>query len=217
MQIFDRPQWLTISGGSKTYVERILSRLPTSQLHQGPEAGNVVSVRRATPAERTAGKGRWVVKTKNGKEQEFEEVVMACHADTALRLLELDGGRDPAGDEAVKKALGKFEFSKNVAVLHNDEEVNRSVLFPLLHQPTRMTLLVLPCLSLLSAHARPTGRLGCMEFPRRGERPPPRFSSTGRRPCLLDLLDESSPNPSYIFPRFRARHAQPSTWSTGPC
>jgi predicted NAD/FAD-binding protein len=96
--------WLTVAGGARTYVEKISApwrdrlRLtePAARVIRGPEGVTVV----------TAG----------GKTQTFDQVILACHADQALRLL-----ADPRPAEA--RLLGEFHYQPNVATLHTDMTV----------------------------------------------------------------------------------------------
>lgn len=53
---------------------------------------------------------------KNGKEEKFDEVIFATHADTALSLI-----ANPTVQE--KEILGGFEYAKIRCVLHTDESV----------------------------------------------------------------------------------------------
>ena len=57
--------------------------------------------------------GRHEVITGDGARDEFDEVVLACHADTALALI-----RQPTRDETA--VLSAFSFRDNHAVLHGD-------------------------------------------------------------------------------------------------
>lgn len=96
--------WRTVTGGSRTYVERFLARL-------GP------ALRLAAPVVRIqqAGGGHEII-TRGGHRERFDEVVLACHADTALTLL-----ADPTPQE--RRVLGAFTFRDNEAVLHTDESL----------------------------------------------------------------------------------------------
>ncbi|MBM3976627.1 MAG: FAD-dependent oxidoreductase [Planctomycetes bacterium] len=101
LAVNDRPQWLVVRGGSSSYLEpltrpfrdRIRLSTPVQSIEPGP-----LHVRL-----RTAG----------GKEAVFDRVVLACHADTSLRLL-----ADPTPLE--RELLGSFEFQRNEVVLHSD-------------------------------------------------------------------------------------------------
>ncbi len=104
IQISDRPQWYTVRGGSRHYVERLLARIPEARLHT-PVRG----VRRL-PA------GAGVVLRTDGTSEHFDEVVLACHSDQALALLE-------DATPAERAVLGRIRYHGNRAVLHTDASV----------------------------------------------------------------------------------------------
>jgi len=101
LQVFDRPQWLTVKGGGREYVGRLLR--------------GIDELRPATPVHGVMrdGSGVWVF-SERGAEL-FDEVVLACHSDQALRLL----GDGVDGTE--RAVLSALRYQPNVAWLHTDE------------------------------------------------------------------------------------------------
>lgn len=107
LQITDRPQWLTVRGGSRHYVDKLVNALDDARL-----ATPVRAVRRLPPHSGLAGT---LVQTDQGSER-FDEVVLACHSDQALALLD-----QPSDDE--RQLLGAIRYQPNEAVLHTDPSV----------------------------------------------------------------------------------------------
>jgi uncharacterized protein len=103
LSVTGSPQWRTVRGGSRSYVERIASRLGEVRL-----GAAVRSVRRHPDGA--------VVRDARGTETEFDSVVIATHPDQALELL------DPPGC-AEKEVLGAFGYTTNRAVLHTDSRL----------------------------------------------------------------------------------------------
>ena len=98
----NRPQWMTVTGGSRAYVRR-LSRGFRDRIRLNQA---VVACRR-TPM------GVFVT-TEAGGEERFDQLVLACHSDQALRLL----GRDATREET--ETLAALRYEDNLAVLHRD-------------------------------------------------------------------------------------------------
>ena len=85
IQVADRPQWHTVRDGSRQYVNKLLAHLGDCR------AGTPVrGVRRLPPGQGQAGVQ---VATDRGTER-FDEVVLACHSDQGLALLD-----DASADE----------------------------------------------------------------------------------------------------------------------
>ncbi|WP_291391924.1 FAD-dependent oxidoreductase [Devosia sp.] len=104
LQVVGRPQWRTVAGGSRAYVEALRQ-----------DMGGKVQVRRA--ARRIARTGGLVtVEDVGGELDTFTDVVIAAHADEAARLL-----ADPSQVE--RDILGAFEYTPNLAVLHDDRSL----------------------------------------------------------------------------------------------
>ena len=102
LQIEGRPRWMTVPGGARQYVDKILAQLadvrlatPVLAVERGQGARGAVSVRTAQ------------------KTEIFDQVVMACHSDQALALL-------TDADEEERALLGAIRYQPNRALLHTD-------------------------------------------------------------------------------------------------
>lgn len=96
--------WWTVEGGSRAYVRKIVDRL----------AGRL---RLQSPVTRVSRDAHGVeLRLPDGARERFDRVILACHADQALRLLDR-----PSPDE--RAALGAFQFQPNTATVHTDERV----------------------------------------------------------------------------------------------
>jgi len=97
------PQWYTVVGGSRTYVEAIASRLPHVR-----SGHSVVQVLRDDEGV--------LVKDESGTWVRYDGVVIATHADQALELL-------ADASVAEKEVLGAFRYSRSATVLHTDSRL----------------------------------------------------------------------------------------------
>ena len=113
LKLANRPQWRTVSGGSKEYVSRVIQDLDGEMLHL---SHRVVRVQRPAVCSDDLLARRAKVTLADGENLEFDHVVLATHADQALALLD-----DADTDE--QRLLGEFAYSSNVAVLHTDASV----------------------------------------------------------------------------------------------
>lgn len=104
LQLSNRPQWQTVKGGSREYVKRITDQLKDSALTN-------CCIRKVRRFE-----DRVEITDIRGQKRSFDQVVMACHADTSLELL-----KDP--DELEQLLLGAFQFQRNKAYLHSDKRL----------------------------------------------------------------------------------------------
>ncbi len=101
LQVKDRPQWKTIIGGSKSYVDKIRAEL-TGKIRLNT---HIKSISRAN--------GKVMVSDIHGQVEEYNHVVFACHSDQALKLLS-----DATSIE--NDLLSCFPYQKNQAILHLD-------------------------------------------------------------------------------------------------
>jgi len=102
LQLTNRPRWRTVTGGSARYVERLTEGL-----------GDRLRLDSAAVEVRRDAGGAYVRTEGAGSAERFDQVVIATHADQALRLLP-----DASDDE--QRVLGAFGYSRNRAVLHSD-------------------------------------------------------------------------------------------------
>ena len=100
LSVSGSPPWRTVTGGSRRYVELAAKRLPDIRL-----STPVRAVRRYPDHAEVLDAA--------GETHRFDAVVIATHADQALRLL------DPPTD-AERDVLGAFTYTQNPAVLHSD-------------------------------------------------------------------------------------------------
>ena len=97
------PTWRTVTGGSATYVDRLVERLP--------------DVRKESPVTAVARHDDGVdVIVAGGHTATFDRAVVATHADQALDLL-----ADASPDE--KRDLSAIRYSRNETWLHRDSSV----------------------------------------------------------------------------------------------
>lgn len=96
----NRPVWRTVTGGSRTYVERLLSDFEGT-------------IRTCSPVDAVRRSDQGIHVASRGGEERFDQVVMAAHGDQSLALL-----ANPTADE--RRVLGAFHYEKNDVLLHMD-------------------------------------------------------------------------------------------------
>ena len=102
IQVTNRPQWWTVSGGAKHYVDKIVA--------------NIADKRLSTPVRAVVrGTAGVHISTDAGTER-FDKVVLATHSDQSLALLQ-------APSHAEQRALSAIRYQRNLAVLHTDTSV----------------------------------------------------------------------------------------------
>ena len=104
LQIQNRPQWLTIKGGSREYVKRIVAALEKNQTTIKRECVLRVNTNQNNePVEVISQSGS----------AHFDEVVMACHCDQSLELVH-------GINQQARNILASIPYQKNRAILHTD-------------------------------------------------------------------------------------------------
>lgn len=103
-ELWNRPQWRTVVGGSHSYVQAFGKIFP-GEIRLAAEVGQVLR-------EETGVRLRLA----DGSDEMFDQVVIASHADQALRLL-----GDASAEE--RRLLGPWTYEENHTVLHRDQRV----------------------------------------------------------------------------------------------
>jgi uncharacterized protein len=98
---WDRPVWRTVTGGSRSYVEKLTAPFRDRISINDP----VVSIERDTFAA--------TVRTASGRVEKYDQVVLAGHSDESLAIL-----KDASADEA--QVLSSVEYRPNKVYLHRD-------------------------------------------------------------------------------------------------
>jgi predicted NAD/FAD-binding protein len=97
-------QWWTVEGGAKSYVAPLTAPF-AEKIRLNSAASGVIRTPRGV-----------TVTTATGTAHTFEKVVLACHGDQALRLLQ-----NPT--DAEHRLLSAFHYQPNTATLHTDASV----------------------------------------------------------------------------------------------
>jgi predicted NAD/FAD-binding protein len=105
LQIQNRPQWLTVKGGSREYVKLLVAALDKYQVKFVRESVSRVNARQSENSQVE-------VITSTGSHW-FDEVVMACHSDQTLELVH-------GIDQNARNILASVPYQKNRAILHTD-------------------------------------------------------------------------------------------------
>jgi len=97
--------WWTVEGGAREYIRRMW-----------PLFGQSIRLDQPVQAVTRKATGGAIVTTADGRQESFDKVILAAHADQSLRLL-----TDP--DPAERRLLGEFQYQPNVALVHTDASV----------------------------------------------------------------------------------------------
>ncbi|PKB86937.1 FAD-dependent oxidoreductase [Ewingella americana] len=103
LDVTNRPQWMVVPGGSREYIRRMQQKIPAN-----------VELLTSTPVHSVVRHAAGVTLHTSRGTEHFDQVIFACHADQALRLL----GENATEDE--KDILGALPYQSNEVILHND-------------------------------------------------------------------------------------------------
>ena len=102
IQVTNRPQWWTVQGGARNYVEKIIAGIADKRLN--------------SPVRRIARNATGVHVTTDAGTERFDKVVLATHSDQSLTML-----HEPT--HAEQQSLAAIRYQPNRAVLHTDTSV----------------------------------------------------------------------------------------------
>ena len=102
IQVTNRPQWWTVQGGARNYVEKIIAGIADKRLN--------------SPVRRIARNATGVQVTTDAGTERFDKVVLATHSDQSLTML-----HEPT--HAEQQSLAAIRYQPNRAVLHTDTSV----------------------------------------------------------------------------------------------
>ena len=104
LQSFNRPIWRVINGGSRTYVDQMVERIGER-------------LRLNTAIKKITRNGKEVnLELPDGTVATFDEVILACHADQSLNMID-----SPLAEE--KALLESFPYEENLVSLHSDDSL----------------------------------------------------------------------------------------------
>lgn len=103
-----RPDWLTIPGGSKRYIDALMKQVP-------PEN---INVSRAVKSVANTKSGSINLTFEDGWERVVDEVILACHGDQAMKII------SSSATETEQEIMGSFYTTPNDVYLHSDISVS---------------------------------------------------------------------------------------------
>jgi len=103
LNLVDRPQWYTVSGGSRSYIPPVTARFK-DRIHL------------SAPVRKIAREPDGIRVMTDIDDTVFDHVIAACHADQALKMLD-------APSDMETKILRDLPFIDNQVVLHTDTNI----------------------------------------------------------------------------------------------
>lgn len=100
LTVNDQPQWYTVTGGSREYIKKITASFRDS-------------IKLSTPVISVRNQDDKVIVAIEGGEEIFDQVIFACHANQAMKIL-----KNPTAEQ--KEIIGAFTYQDNKIVVHRD-------------------------------------------------------------------------------------------------
>jgi uncharacterized protein len=99
LSVNKRPQWRTVKGGARHYVQAMVPAIER--------------IRKGVPVMRVSRHEESISITAGGVNDDFEQVVFACHSDQVLRMLQ-------GASSEEREVLAAIPYQRNTAMLHTD-------------------------------------------------------------------------------------------------
>ncbi|KAK6084542.1 amine oxidase [Seiridium cupressi] len=99
-----RPDWLTVEGGAKSYIDAVVKGFPPNHLFLDTPVKHITNDK----------DGRVRLHLENGKSEVYDHVILATHGDQAYQIIE------PSATDEERVIMSSFKTSENTAVLHSD-------------------------------------------------------------------------------------------------
>ncbi|KAI1781037.1 FAD/NAD(P)-binding domain-containing protein [Hypoxylon cercidicola] len=99
-----RPDWLTLKGGAKSYINAVMNGFPPNHLFLKTTVKHITNDK----------DGRVRLHLENGKTDVYDHVILATHGDQAYQLIK------PSATTEEKEIMSSFQTSENTCVLHSD-------------------------------------------------------------------------------------------------
>ncbi len=101
LSVNNRPQWYTVTGGSREYVARLIESYKDQiKLNCGVQSVTKID-------------GGVLIRDEQGGETIYDQVVFSCHADQAIKMIE-------GADSEQTSVLGAFDYQNNEIIVHSD-------------------------------------------------------------------------------------------------
>ena len=108
LNFINRPQWKTISGGSKKYVEALIKILKKDNENKFYLNKEIVTIQKKSNK-------KFLIDQK-GRKYDFDVIIFANHTNEASEIIK-------NYDNKVYSILKKFRYQKNIAFLHTDKKL----------------------------------------------------------------------------------------------
>ncbi|KAM0809391.1 putative Amine oxidase domain-containing protein [Seiridium cardinale] len=99
-----RPDWLTVEGGAKSYIDAVVKGFPPNHLFLDTPVKHITNEK----------DGRVRLHLENGKSEVYDHVILATHGDQAYQIIE------PSATDEERVIMSSFKTAENTAVLHSD-------------------------------------------------------------------------------------------------